>query len=113
MGAPPAVYKECSLAQLSAIKCLLTEEVVPCVDFSFWVPQHVRMQKKLAFSGFIIGADGSLRRAEIKGPSKFSGLRRSALVPCGAVGGALPGTLGLIYSADAHRTLKVNFRPSC
>eukprot|EP00971_Amphidinium_carterae_P258872 5137759-Amphidinium_carterae.1 len=71
MGASPAAHEECSLEQLSAINCLLTEGAVPYVDFALWVPHHARMQKKLAFSGLIIGTDGVLRRAEIKGPSNF------------------------------------------
>eukprot|EP00971_Amphidinium_carterae_P034975 688718-Amphidinium_carterae.2 len=48
-------------------------EGVPYVDFALWVPHHVRMKKKLAFTGLIIGADGVLRRAEIEGDPRGFG----------------------------------------
>eukprot|EP00971_Amphidinium_carterae_P088074 1742240-Amphidinium_carterae.1 len=96
VGAPPAAHEECSLEQLSAIKCLLSEGAVPYVDFALWATHHVRMQKKLAFTGLIIGADGVWRRAEIKGPSHFEQwtssfkLLKTALISFGAVSPVRP-----------------------
>eukprot|EP00971_Amphidinium_carterae_P007904 156377-Amphidinium_carterae.1 len=67
MGAPPSAHEECTADQLAAVRALLSEGLPPYVDMSVWGPYGLRIQRRIAFSGLQLSADGSLKRIEFKG----------------------------------------------
>eukprot|EP00971_Amphidinium_carterae_P334343 6469558-Amphidinium_carterae.1 len=68
MGAPPSAAEEATHDQLTAVKALLGGKHPPYVDMTLWSPFNLRLQRRMATSGLQIGADGLLRRVELKAP---------------------------------------------
>eukprot|EP00971_Amphidinium_carterae_P320600 6372298-Amphidinium_carterae.1 len=64
MGAPPAPHEEATQEQLSAVRALLKDNLVPYVDMCLWTPFNQRLQRRMATSGMQLSEDGTFRRTD-------------------------------------------------
>ena len=69
-GAPPD-DQEPTVAQLSAMKHVVTHGCVPYADFGVFGPHAIRMMRKLRLTGLMLGPSGELFRSEMAGPMTY------------------------------------------
>ena len=69
-GAPPD-DQDPTVAQLSAMKHVVTHGCVPYADFGVCVPHAIRMMRKLRLTGLMLGPSGELFRSEMTGPMTY------------------------------------------
>ena len=67
-GAQPHPDVEPTSEQLSAVSQLISDDVVPYVDFGIFVPYGKRALRRLTFTSVQWGVDGSYHKKEIPGP---------------------------------------------
>ena len=60
-----------TVAQLSALKHVVTRECVPYADFGVFGPHAIRMMRKLRLTGLMLGPSGELFRSEMAGPMSY------------------------------------------
>ena len=59
------------MAQLSAMKHVVTHGCVPYADFGVFGPHAIRMMRKLRLTGLMLGPSGELFRSEMAGPMTY------------------------------------------
>ena len=77
-GAPPD-DQEPTVAQLSAMKHVVTHGCVPYADFGVFGPHAIRMMRKLRLTGLMLGPSGELFRSEMAGPMTYDFARSCEL----------------------------------
>ena len=70
-GTVPPPDQELTGEQLTAVKTLLDNDLVPYVDFAVWGPHGGRMMRKLKLHGVTFSSDGSLIPMEVNGPPGY------------------------------------------
>eukprot|EP00971_Amphidinium_carterae_P185785 3688617-Amphidinium_carterae.1 len=71
MGTPPAPHEEATQEQLSAVRALLKDNLVPYVDMCLWTPSNQRLQRRMATSGMKLSEDGTFRRTDQRAPPDY------------------------------------------
>eukprot|EP00971_Amphidinium_carterae_P133622 2646621-Amphidinium_carterae.1 len=77
MGAPPAAHEEATQEQMSAVRALLKDDLVPYVDMCLWTPFNMRLQRKMATSGLKLGEDGMFRKSDQRAPPDYEAWRQA------------------------------------
>ena len=70
-GTVPPPDEELSVEQLTAVKTLVDNDLVPYVDFAIWGPHGGRLMRKLKLQGTTFSRDGTLLPIEVVGPPNF------------------------------------------
>jgi hypothetical protein len=70
-GTDPPPDEELSVEQLTAVKTLVDNDLVPYVDFAIWGPHGGRLMRKLKLQGTTFSRDGTLLPIEVVGPPNF------------------------------------------
>ena len=68
MGDYPRPEEDVTPEHLAALRALFSNGAPPYVDLAVWGPYGRRIQRKLRFSGQVLGASGVLHAAQLYGP---------------------------------------------
>eukprot|EP00971_Amphidinium_carterae_P136629 2707154-Amphidinium_carterae.2 len=95
MGTPPTPHEEATQEQLSAVRALLKNNLVPYVDMCLWTPFNQRLQRRMATSGMKLSEGGTFRRTDQHAPPDYEIWRQAFIVQ------STPYSAHLIGSGDA------------
>ena len=86
MGDYPRPEEDVTPEQLAALRALFSSGAPPYVDLAVWGPYGRRTQRKLRFSGQVLGANGVLHAAQLYGPPSVCEWQACwAIFPTGAI----------------------------
>ena len=84
VDAKPDDNEDVTIEQISGVKWLIDNNVVPYLDFAIWGAYGHRMERKLRLSGQILDSAGKFRHIEIAGPPTLEVWQEAYSVMCTA-----------------------------
>ena len=84
VDAKPDDNEDVTIEQISGVKWLIDNNVVPYLDFAIWGAYGHRMERKLRLSGQILDSAGKFRHIEIAGPPTLEVWQEAFSVMCTA-----------------------------
>ena len=82
MGHDPRPDEDITEEQLAGLRALFASGAAPYVDLAIWGPYGRRTQRKLKFSGLVLGAGGLLHHIQLPGPPNLESWQAGFSVFC-------------------------------